>query len=671
MNAFVGILLIMTSANQDPGFLKNLIPCPKYMRLAADRIHEFSLDGVQEFHPSVMPPDSFCSQTAYPRVRVCFWNELTTEEQFLFPEEAQRLRDNPEAYAILLRAQNGWIVACSQRGLQYGLATLRQVCILAEDAGMGLPEMTIVDWPDTPVRGAHVCYHLIREWMPYSAPDFHELIRTLERFAQLKLNTVLLELEAMFPFQQHPDIACACAFTPEEIHEIVRTCDSLHIELIPLVQCLGHQYYILTHERYAEYRETPDKIQQLCPTSPRSAELVLELVDEYRSQMPNLRYFHLGGDEARQLGDCARCREKIDQEGISALYVDYVAKVCEGVRRRGITPMIWSDMLEHHPECLDGISKETIIAYWNYDFKTWPREYALPQFVNAGYPTMAFPGIRFGKSVAYATVNYPVALPGIADLTRSALRDGGKGIITTNWMKGIPIDLCWRGYAYAAWEPWTAGRNQKEFDRAFTALWYGLDGPLGEALGRAYDNLAVFVPYAEDSGLRLYDRLQRFDLSGLPLAKRIDDYTSPSNREETLRKLDQADKNVTQARMDLDLVRSHFCRNEREWQLLDLGARTLDHKIRMGRVFDRIAAWTRGEIVLDMETRSAWRDEVDKLKTEWAVLREETREILAKTNHPLCAASMADTKFEKDAFTALEMYQRLLMEAERIEGGEK
>jgi hypothetical protein len=123
---------------------------------------------------------------------------------------------------------------------------------------------------------------------------------------------------------------------------------------------------------------------------------------------------------------------------------------------------------------------------------------------------------------------------------------------------------------------------------------------------------------------------------------------------------------VAAANAQLRVAEPRLRRNQYEWQLLDLAARTLAHKVRMGRLFDRVANWQRGREVLDDQGRAQARDQIDRLKNEWAVLREETRALLAKTSPPTCAAALADVKFETDAFTSLQAYQRLLMEAEQV-----
>ncbi|MBI4027637.1 MAG: family 20 glycosylhydrolase [Verrucomicrobia bacterium] len=643
---------------------QHLVPRPKCVHIGAGHIDRFHVKDAGRFHSAVLPSWGAEEDRRGTPVRMHLWRNLAKEQRALFPPEAVRLATDPEAYAIRFRAEDGWIAGGSDHGLQHALATLRQLRQLAADTGEAMPEMTIVDWPDTAIRGAHICYHLVREWMPYSAPNFEELVRSLERFAQCKLNTVLLELEALFPFQRHREASVSFAFSPAQIAQIVAACKALHLNLIPKVQCLGHQYYLLRHERYAALRETPDINRQLCLTNPDSVKLVLDLVDEHREQMPGLTHFHLGGDEARNLGHCARCRAKADRDGLSALYTDHVAAVCEGALQRGLTPMLWSDMLEHHPECLQRIPKETMIVYWNYDFRKWPRPYALPQFVKAGYRTVGCSAVRFGAPVAHVAVNYEPALNGIADLSAAALRDGACGMIVSNWTKAIPYELCWRGYLFQAAEAWTPGGDRAEFDRAFAAWWYGLRGDAVDALMKAFSDLAIRVPYAEDTGCRNRG-LSRLDLTGLPVGKRIARYTSPAERSKTLGLLETALHCAKSAAQQLAVVRPSLRRNAREWQLLDLGARTLDHKARMGMSFDRFAVWQRGEIQLNNDERAALRSEIRRLKDEWARLQDETRQLLAETHFRESALALAGMKFERETFEELENRERILMEEER------
>ena len=668
------------------GILNALVPKPKVMEEGPGAIGRFRLVGAERFHRALHPPATRCvgdvadvapgdaslrtpsAEGALVRIDVCLWPELAEEvREHLSPEGCEEPSHSPEAYALHLSPEGGVLTAGTDHGLQHGLATLRQICLLADDAGCDLPEVTILDWPDATVRGAHVCYHLAQDWMPLCVPDFPTLIESLERFAQLKLNTVLLELEAMFPFRRHREITAPGAFSEEEIRELVRTCESLRLEIIPLVQCLGHQYAALHRERYAHLRETPDRIQQLCPTNPDSAAFVLELVDEYLEQMPGIRRFHLGGDESRQLGYCARCAEKAAQEGISALYTDHVAAVCEGVKARGLTPTIWSDMLEHHPEEMERIPKDVEIAYWNYHMPDWSREYGLPRFREAGYECVAYHGVRFDSDFSNVAVGYTRAMPGIGDLTGAAIRDGARGLIVTNWMKAIPYDLSWRGYAFAAAKSWDVDQSQAVFDEAFGRVWHGLPEEAAGKIARVHDLLSQGVPYVEDQGRHLRHRLDRFDLTGFSLRERIERYTTEEHRERALADMRQGRERAGEAAMLLREMTPLVRRNCREAKLLDLAARTVDHRVRMGEAFDRLTQWTKGKLSAETALRMEWRDELEALRDEWACLREETRRTLAETVPPEMALAAAELKFEQDAYEEIVGFRRMLMEAEADE----
>jgi predicted choloylglycine hydrolase len=650
----------------EPGWVDLLLPRPKRIELRERTVESLKVAPNCPFHRACTPIGSGSDAKMATLVRTSLLADLDASDSSRFGAETVAALVSAEAYAISLRHDTVVVTASDAHGLQHGMATLRQIEMLCKDMGQPIPELDIVDWPDSALRGAHVCYHLVREWLPYAAPDFDELMRTLGRFAQHKLNTALLELEAMFPFQKHNGISCSMAFSVDQIAQIAARCRQLRIEAIPLIQCLGHQYYLLEDEGYRHQRETPDKTQQLCPTDPQSAKLVLELVDEYTDLMPDIRTFHLGGDESRQLGDCARCNEKISREGPSALYVDHVATVCEGLLERGLTPMIWSDMLEHHPDCMERIPKETTIAYWNYDLRTWPREYAAPVFVEAGFDVVACHGVRFGSTTSHVAPDYATSMNGVVDLTRACIADGVDGFIATNWTKAIPFELSWRGYLCAAWESWTSGVALSEFDQAYAATSHGLYGDDADALIRAQGCLAMDVPYAEDAGRRLRHRLNRFDLSGSPLAERIERYTSSDERERIVGMMDEGRARVDEAGKLVGRIIDCARRNRHEIYLLDLAARTLGHKLRMGTLFDDFARWQHGELSWDADERSAIRASVVQLKREWCMLAQETEDALGGTTPSLAAAAIRRMKFEVEEFREIETIGRLLMEAERV-----
>src|SRR4030067_2012368 len=59
------------------------------------------------------------------------------------------------------------------------------------------------------------------------------------------------------------------------------------------------------------------------------------------AQHPGLRRLHIGGDEINA-GNCARCRQAGD---FFELYLKHYARLAEYCQQRGITPLIWADVL--------------------------------------------------------------------------------------------------------------------------------------------------------------------------------------------------------------------------------------------------------------------------------------------------------------------------------------
>jgi hypothetical protein len=158
------------------------------------------------------------------------------------------------------------------------------------------------------------------------------------------------------------------------------------MEIIPLQQTIGHLEYMVTLDGYQSIRENGDSPAQICPLNPESFRVVTGLLDQMIEAHPGIRYIHLGGDEARSLGRCPACKEKVKNLGISRLYVDYMNSLCEYVLSRGLTPIIWDDMLCAHPEALDMLDKRTVIMYWDYWTVGNPSPYFIARYDRNGKP---------------------------------------------------------------------------------------------------------------------------------------------------------------------------------------------------------------------------------------------------------------------------------------------
>src|SRR5688500_16926012 len=127
--------------------------------------------------------------------------------------------------------------------------------------------------PVIPIRGVH----LDLKGLPPTAPRLLEL---LELFAAARFNCLLVEWEDSFPWTCDPRFRAATAYTAADVAAFHRRARQLGLNVIPLVQSLGHMETPLRIADYAPLRELPDRIDGLNPLAPGARELVARMVDD-------------------------------------------------------------------------------------------------------------------------------------------------------------------------------------------------------------------------------------------------------------------------------------------------------------------------------------------------------------------------------------------------------
>jgi hypothetical protein len=192
------------------------------------------------------------------------------------------------------------------------------------------------------------------------------LEKWLKILAQEGYDTILWEIENNIAWDSCPECASPDAFSKSEFGEILAYSRKLGLEPIPLFQTIGHVEYVLKHDPYKHLREIPEDVYQYCPRNPEVVPFVVKWIEEYFEVFTNLRYFHLGADEAWSLGSCDRCRQYAQQYSLSKLYVDHINAVAKPVLDRGVIPMIWGDMILHHPEAISELEKQMVVFDWHY-----------------------------------------------------------------------------------------------------------------------------------------------------------------------------------------------------------------------------------------------------------------------------------------------------------------
>ncbi|MFN7998700.1 MAG: family 20 glycosylhydrolase [Bryobacteraceae bacterium] len=258
--------------------------------------------------------------------------------------------------------------------------------------------------PVLPVRGLHVMA---------PKPDEMDLALRFIREALPKesVNTLVLEVDYRYQFQQHPEVTDKDALSKDDLRRIAAACREAGVTLIPQINLLGHQSWAGTTygllRSHPEFDETPGKYpnnegiycRSYCPLHPKLHEVLFDLIDELTDATES-GAFHAGMDEVFLLGenDCERCRGKNKAE----LFAGEVNAIHEHLAKSGRKLWLWGDRfldgettgmgkweasMNGTQDSIRMVPKDIVISDWHY-------EQVLPSvtgFAMQGFPVVACP----------------------------------------------------------------------------------------------------------------------------------------------------------------------------------------------------------------------------------------------------------------------------------------
>ncbi len=363
-----------------------------------------------------------------------------------------------EGYVLKLSGASAVIVAPTGRGVFYGLQSLKQILRAGYAGGV-----MIADWPDMPLRAS--MDDISRGAIP-NMEYVKEQIRTL---AELKYNALTFYIEHVVQPSSHPDFAPANGkYTMADVREICSYASSYNMEVIGSFQPFGHMEQILSLEQYRDMGDSPSMI------SPRSEaarkflrDVIGELCDNFTS-----RYFNLNCDETWDLAT-GKSRDYVAQVGPAKFYADHVGFLCDIVRGKGKTPMLWADIVMKYPGIMEQLPRDLVYLPWEYggaeSFERW-----IKPFADAGRSFMVCPGVlnsgRIYPDMRAARANNRFITEGY--------RGGAAGAMLTLWdLSAVQFFTnLWYGVALAAETMWNASREmepKQAFDTRYNIVRYG------------------------------------------------------------------------------------------------------------------------------------------------------------------------------------------------------
>jgi hexosaminidase len=277
--------------------------------------------------------------------------------------------------------------------------------------------------------------HLDLKGLP---PTPERLLELLEIMAGVGINCILVEWEDTYPWKKYPEMQNQTAYPEKTVERFLNKAESLSIEIIPLVQSLGHMENVLSRERFRKLRELDDNVSELCPSKKEGQELVISLVDDIlRTHEGRIKHFHLGGDEAWTLGSCPACKKAVRSAGKGSLYLKHILPVLEYLRGKGIQPILWDDMMRNWPAReLKKLAGRTDLMVWTYGRK-------IPEKISDAMVKFSRTGITMWGASAFKGADGVMAdVPDINTRKENLLAwiEAGrktklKGMVATGWSR--------------------------------------------------------------------------------------------------------------------------------------------------------------------------------------------------------------------------------------------
>lgn len=332
-----------------------------------------------------------------------------------------------DSYTLEILKDRITLSAQDESGIFYALQTLLQI---VRQSGRALPCMTIEDSPDFAARGLY--FDIARG----KIPTFEELCRMADRLASYKMNQFQLYIEYSFAFRKHPDIWNGSdPISAEEIVKLDEYCRKRHIELVPALSTFGHFAMPLKSRRKEHLNEMDISVsatdfswwERVCGytldvSNPESIELVGEMIDEL-APLFSTNIFNICCDETWDLGK-GKNKNLAEKVGKAALYCEFLNKIAVVVRRNGMVPMLWGDVVLNHPELIGKLPKGAIVL--NYDMSA----NSSPKFKDAkvDFYTCGQLGVQ-NKWVADIGTSRNTVLK----LAKEGFANGASGFLSNEW----------------------------------------------------------------------------------------------------------------------------------------------------------------------------------------------------------------------------------------------
>lgn len=247
-------------------------------------------------------------------------------------------------------------------------------------------------------------------------------------------------------FDALPEAASPNAYSKAEMQELIAFARDHGILLIPELASLGHTRYITGLPQYADLTESDDFFSSMCPTDPRTHQIMARLLDEVIETFDS-PLVHIGCDEVN-IGHHPRTRKALQDRTTGDLFAEHVNRMHDQLKAAGRRTMMWADQLLADPSIAPQLSRDILLCNWQYAPKTTTE--STQQLLDWGFEVVVCPALISHNQPVYPGETF--ALPNVRVISQHRnLGPGVLGMITTIWTptRFLP-DTLWPAVHYAA-----------------------------------------------------------------------------------------------------------------------------------------------------------------------------------------------------------------------------
>ena len=362
--------------------------------------------------------------------------------------------ENEEEYHLIIKENRIQIISKTEKAAFYGLTTLKQL-----QSEQIIETQEIKDKPDLEVRG------LMLDISRAKVLNVSSIKKIIDLMAELKYNHLELYVEG-FSYE-YKNIKEALAdknyLTQEEYLEVEKYAIEKYIDFVPNQNGFGHMSDWLALDKFKELAECPDGFEiwgskrppsTLDPTNPKSFELVKQMYEEM-IPFTKSKYFNMNFDEPYELGH-GKSKQECLKTSTEDVYIEYLEKLANVVRKYNKTPMIWGDVLVKHPDKISKLSKDIVFVDWGYN-KAYDFVNHAKMLEELKVKYLLAPGTSTWSSITGRFIDMKET---IENSTCSSKKYHGLGVLLTDWgdmghLQYLPSSYL--GFIYGAMLSWSSG----------------------------------------------------------------------------------------------------------------------------------------------------------------------------------------------------------------------